>query len=69
MTAVPPAGPREMWEGRYGGTEEYVYGTEPNTFLAAAAGLPPATYCAWPTARAATASTWPSRVIGSRPST
>lgn len=33
--------PKEMWEGRYGSDEEFVYGTEPNDFLAAAVtGLP-----------------------------
>jgi SAM-dependent methyltransferase len=33
--------PAEMWEGRYGG-DEFVYGTEPNDFMAdAVAGLAP----------------------------
>ena len=33
--------PKEMWEGCYGSDEEFVYGTEPNDFLAAAVtGLP-----------------------------
>lgn len=26
-------GPKEMWEERYGSTDDYVYGTEPNDFL------------------------------------
>ena len=35
-------GPKEMWEGRYGATDDYVYGTEPNDFLKeATAGLAP----------------------------
>lgn len=44
MPDTPPSTPdaRTMWEGRYGGTAEFVYGTEPNDFLAdVAAGLPP----------------------------
>ena len=31
-----------MWEGRYAGTEDYVYGVEPNDFLRQSIdGLPP----------------------------
>jgi SAM-dependent methyltransferase len=38
----PPPDPRSLWEARYGGTDEYLYGTEPNDFLrASAAGLAP----------------------------
>ncbi len=34
--------PKQRWEARYGAKKEYVYGTEPNDFLAEAAlGLPP----------------------------
>ena len=41
MTDLSPPDPKTMWEGRYGGTAEFVYGTEPNDFLAeAAADLP-----------------------------
>ena len=41
QTDNQPPDPRGMWEGRYGGTDDYVYGTEPNDFLAASvAGLP-----------------------------
>ena len=36
-----PPDPKDLWEGRYGGTDDYVYGTEPNDFLAASvADLP-----------------------------
>ena len=29
--------PKDMWEGRYGGSDDYIYGTEPNDFLRATA--------------------------------
>lgn len=32
-TPAPPPDPKQMWEGRYG-ADTYVYGTEPNDFLA-----------------------------------
>ncbi|MEL6981608.1 MAG: class I SAM-dependent methyltransferase [Actinomycetota bacterium] len=36
-----PGDPKAAWEDRYGGSEAYLYGTEPNDFLRdAAAGLP-----------------------------
>lgn len=36
-----PESPKTAWEDRYGGTDGYLYGTEPNDFLReAAAGLP-----------------------------
>jgi SAM-dependent methyltransferase len=36
-----PESPKTTWEDRYGGTDGYLYGTEPNDFLReAAAGLP-----------------------------
>lgn len=35
------ADPNQMWEARYGATDDYVYGLDPNTFLVASvAGLP-----------------------------
>ncbi|MDG1365801.1 MAG: class I SAM-dependent methyltransferase [Acidimicrobiales bacterium] len=36
MPDTPPSNsdPRTIWEGRYGATTEFVYGTEPNDFLA-----------------------------------
>ena len=38
----PPPDPKTMWEGRYGGTDDFVYGTDPNDFLAEIApGLTP----------------------------
>ncbi len=34
--------PRELWEGRYGSTDDYLYGLAPNDFLAASVGdIPP----------------------------
>jgi len=30
------ATPKEMWESRYGGTDDFIYGVDPNDFLAAA---------------------------------
>jgi SAM-dependent methyltransferase len=34
--------PKQMWESRYGGTEDYLYGVEPNDFLRRSIeGLPP----------------------------
>lgn len=33
MTTRPAGSPRDRWEERYGATDAYVYGTEPNTFL------------------------------------
>lgn len=37
-----PPDMRELWDGRYGGTDEYHYGTEPNDFLqTTVADLPP----------------------------
>ena len=39
-SAAGPA-PRERWEARYSGTDDFVYGTEPNDFLReAAVGIP-----------------------------
>lgn len=36
-----PPDPKAAWEGRYGGSDDYLYGTEPNDFLRqSAAGLP-----------------------------
>lgn len=38
---TPPPDPRATWEGRYGSTDAYLYGTEPNDFLRTAVeGLP-----------------------------
>jgi SAM-dependent methyltransferase len=40
-SAAPPPDPRAPWESRYGSTEAYLYGTEPNDFLRASVeGLP-----------------------------
>lgn len=36
-TSPPTSDPRIVWEGRYGSTSEFLYGTEPNDFLAATA--------------------------------
>lgn len=33
-TSPPMPDPRTVWEGRYGSTAEFVYGTDPNDFLA-----------------------------------
>ncbi|MGA0239397.1 MAG: methyltransferase domain-containing protein [Acidimicrobiales bacterium] len=36
-TSPPTSDPRIVWEERYGSTTEFLYGTEPNDFLAATA--------------------------------
>jgi len=35
MSTTPPSpDPKQLWEARYGGTDGYLYGTQPNDFLA-----------------------------------
>ena len=42
MTDAAPNDPKTMWNDRYGAGEGYVYGTEPNEFLASVVGELPA---------------------------